>query len=187
MIEVCILAGGQGSRMQGLDKGLQHYQGRPLLTHLLDFLAQQAEPIQRILINANRHIDDYARYGHPVIQDELENFQGPLAGMQAGLSHSQSELCLFLPCDTPHLPNDLIARLHQQLVQHQAAIAIAKSDQVHPVICLMRTDLLPSLRQALAAGERKVYQWQQQQPHCLVQFNKQGRQFDNLNYLQDLH
>lgn len=200
-IEAVILAGGKGSRMQGQDKGLVDYQGKPLIAHVLQCLQQQQMPVQQIRINANRHLDQYASYGYPVIQDQMADFQGPLAGMQAGLSACQSELCLFVPCDTPFLPDDLSLRLWQALQapasnsglakQTGIDIAIARSQQVHPVICLMRVSLLASLQQALAQGQRKVLQWQQQQAHCMVDFAVDGAQQDerilrNFNHPQDL-
>lgn len=194
-IEAVILAGGKGSRMQGQDKGLVDYQGKPLIAHVLQCLQQQQMPVQQIRINANRHLAQYAGYGYPVIQDQMADFQGPLAGMQAGLSACQSELCLFVPCDTPFLPADLSLRLWQTLqtapAQTKIDIAIARSQQVHPVICLMRVSLLASLQQALAQGQRKVLQWQQQQAHCMVDFAVDGAQQDerilrNFNHPQDL-
>jgi molybdopterin-guanine dinucleotide biosynthesis protein A len=194
-IEAVILAGGKGSRMQGQDKGLLDYQGKPLIAHVLQCLQQQQMPVQQIRINANRHLAQYASYGYPVIQDQMADFQGPLAGMQAGLSACQSELCLFVPCDTPFLPADLSLRMWQALqtapAQTKIDIAIARSQQVHPVICLMRVSLLASLQQALAQGQRKVLQWQQQQAHCMVDFAVDGAQQDerilrNFNHPQDL-
>lgn len=194
-IEAVILAGGKGSRMQGQDKGLVDYQGKPLIVHVLQCLQQQQMPVQQIRINANRHLAQYAGYGYPVIQDQMADFQGPLAGMQAGLSACQSELCLFVPCDTPFLPADLSLRMWQALqtapAQTKIDIAIARSQQVHPVICLMRVSLLASLQQALAQGQRKVLQWQQQQAHCMVDFAVDGAQQDerilrNFNHPQDL-
>ncbi|PTT75762.1 molybdenum cofactor guanylyltransferase MobA, partial [Pelomonas sp. HMWF004] len=105
-----VLAGGRGARMGGLDKGLQLLAGQPLVAHVLARLAPQAAPL---LISANRHLDTYAAFGHPVLPDPPGlNFAGPLAGMLAGLNTLPADAWLLTaPCDCPHLPADLAARL----------------------------------------------------------------------------
>jgi molybdopterin-guanine dinucleotide biosynthesis protein A len=91
-----ILAGGQGRRMGGSDKGLVEVEGWPLIDHVIAALAPQ---VQQLLINANRNIEAYERYGHPVVPDELPGFQGPLAGMLAGLRNATNTYVVFVPCD----------------------------------------------------------------------------------------
>src|SRR3982751_6760784 len=93
-----VLAGGQGSRMGGVDKGLQPFRGKPMVAHVIERLAPQ---VDELLINANRNSDDYARFGHRVIADEIAGFAGPLAGFERGLAHAHGELVLTVPCDSP--------------------------------------------------------------------------------------
>src|SRR6476469_5068234 len=131
-----VLAGGQGSRMGGVDKGLQPFRGKAMVAHVLERLAPQ---VGTILVNANRNVEAYAAFGHRVIADEIEGFAGPLAGFERGLAHAATPLVVTAPCDSPFLPLDLVKRLHEALVRDGADLAVAKTgDQAHPVFSLMR-------------------------------------------------
>src|SRR5258706_11367559 len=107
-----VLAGGQGRRMGGVDKGLQLLHGKPMIASVLARLAPQ---VTEIIINANQNLDTYARFGHRVIPDAIGGYAGPLAGLHAGLGEARHELVLTAPCDSPFLPLDLFARLKKEL------------------------------------------------------------------------
>src|SRR5438132_12007492 len=126
MIEVTgiVLAGGQGSRMGGVDKGLQAFRGKPMAAHAIERLAPQ---VDELLINANRNPEAYARFGHRVIADEIAGFAGPLAGFERGLAHARGELVCTVPCDSPFLPADLVARLRSALERESAMLAVART------------------------------------------------------------
>ena len=178
-----VLAGGQGSRMGGVDKGLVMFRGRPLVAHVLERLRPQ---VDTILINANRNPEGYAAFGHPVISDEIEGFAGPLAGFERGLAHAQTDLVATVPCDSPFLPTDLVARLRGALEAQSADIAFARTgDQPHPVFCLMRRAVHESLRQFLAAGERKIDRWTAKLALVEVSFDDDAA-FANINTAGEL-
>src|SRR6185369_2001858 len=152
-----VLAGGQGSRMGGVDKGLQEFRGKPMAAHAIERLAPQ---VDELLINANRNPEAYARFGHRVIADEIEGFAGPLAGFERGLAHASGDLVVTVPCDSPFLPRDLVWRLRGRLEADEAQLAVARTgDQEHPVFCLMRRDVLASLQEFLGSGQRKIDRW----------------------------
>lgn len=153
-----VLAGGEGRRMGGVDKGLVTLNGRPLVVWTLDALRPQ---VDTLLINANRSLDEYRALGWPVVSDAGEGFQGPLAGMLAVLSAAQTDFVLTVPCDAPRLPPDLAARLAQALLAGDADIAVAYADgRRQSAHSLMRRDLRDELAQAMAGGERKISRWQ---------------------------
>jgi len=179
-----VLAGGQGSRMGGVDKGLQEFRGKPMVAHALERLHPQ---VDEILINANRNAEAYARFGHRVIADEIEGFAGPLAGFERGLAHASGDLVVTVPCDSPFLPRDLVARLREALERNDAQVAVAKTgDQAHPVFCLMRRDVHESLRQFLASGQRKIDRWYPQLRATLVAFDDEADAFMNINTREEL-
>jgi len=179
-----VLAGGQGSRMGGVDKGLQEFRGKPMVAHALERLQPQ---VDEILINANRNAEAYARFGHRVIADEIEGFAGPLAGFERGLAHASGDLVVTVPCDSPFLPRDLVARLREALERNDAQVAVAKTgDQAHPVFCLMRRDVHESLRQFLASGQRKIDRWYPQLRATLVAFDDEADAFMNINTREEL-
>jgi len=170
--------------MNGADKGLVLFQQKPLIAHVIERLAPQAN---EVLINANRETEAYGRFGYPVLQDEVPNFAGPLAGMQLGLKHAKSEYVLTAPCDSPLLPLDLAARLESALIQDHADIAVATSNgNTHPVFCLCKKSVLKSLNDYLQSGGRKVGDWQQSLKHTYVDF-KSDEAFINLNTPEDLN
>lgn len=183
-----VLAGGRGSRMGGLDKGLQSHLGMPLALHALLRLAPQVGPT---LINANRNLAAYEAMGSPVWPDALPDYPGPLAGFLAGLERCETPFLVTVPCDTPDFPTDLVARLAEALARDESDIAIAAtrepdgSTQVQPVFCLMRAALLESLVRATTAGERKIDRWAKQHRCSEVLFEEAGA-FFNANTLAEL-
>lgn len=178
-----VLAGGQGRRMGGVDKGLQPWQGRPLVAHVLEALQPQ---VSRLLISANRHLDDYAAFGHPVLPDPTDlAFAGPLAGMLAALHNLPEDTWLLTaPCDSPRPPADLAARLLAAAAPHGLAYACAERE--HPTHALLHTGLREALAGYLDGGGRAVLRWMQGRPHGVARFDHEA-DFGNLNLLTDLH
>ena len=179
-----VLAGGQGSRMGGVDKGLQPFRGRPMVAHAVERLAPQ---VDEILINANRNVEEYARFGARVIADEIPGFAGPLAGFERGLAHAAGELVATVPCDSPFLPADLVARLRSALEGAKADLAVAKTGaQAHPVFCLMRRSVHASLGEFLASGQRKIDRWYSALTVVEVPFDDEADAFLNINTREEL-
>lgn len=179
-----ILAGGQGRRMGGIDKGLQELQGRPMVQWVLARLAPQ---VGSVLINANQNLERYAEFGCAVLPDRIPDFAGPLAGLHAALGQAATPLLVTVPCDSPFLPADLVARLHAALVAEHAEIAVARSgDRVHRAFCLVRRELLPQLEAFLAAGERKIGLWHAALKVVEVGFDDVPAAFSNINTLEEL-
>jgi len=183
-VSALILAGGLATRMGGVDKGLVPFQSQPMIEHVLARLAPQ---VDEIMINANRELAYYHSLGYRVLQDEIANFAGPLAGMQLGLKHATHDLVLFVPCDSPLLPADLVQKLSAGLLQANADIAVATcGDNSHPVFCLCKKSLLASLEEFLAQGNRKVHTWQKSQRYIEVDFGNNHQAFENLNSPDDI-
>ena len=179
-----VLAGGQGSRMGGVDKGLAPFRGRPMVAHAIERLAPQ---VDEILVNANRNPEAYARFGHRVIADEIPGFAGPLAGFERGLAHARGQLVATVPCDSPFLPADLVARLRVALEREGAQLAVARTgDQPHPVFCLMRREVHASLAAFLASGQRKIDKWYASLSVVEVAFDDEADAFANINTRDEL-
>lgn len=179
-----ILAGGQGRRMGGVDKGLRELRGKPMIEWVLERFTPQ---VDEVLINANQNLDAYARFGHRVITDEISGYAGPLAGLQCALSAARHSLVATAPCDSPFLPDDLVMRLDTALQARQAQIAVARTgNQPHPVFCLCRRDVLPHLTQFLAGGGRKIDAWYATLRVTEVAFDDEADAFSNINTLEEL-
>jgi len=179
-----ILAGGQGRRMGGVDKGLRELRGKPMIEWVLERFAPQ---VDSVFINANQNLELYARFGHSVITDEIGGYAGPLAGLQSALSKARDPLVATVPCDSPFLPADLVARLAAALQARQAQLAVARTgDQPHPVFCLCRRDVLPHLTQFLAGGGRKIDAWYATLQVIEVAFDDAAEAFSNINTPEEL-
>jgi len=179
-----VLAGGQGSRMGGVDKGLQLFRGKPMVAHVIERLEPQ---VDEVIVNANRNADEYARFGHVVVVDGIEGFAGPLAGFERGLAHASGALVVTVPCDSPFLPLDLVARLRAALEREDAQLAVAKTgDQAHPVFSLMRRDVHASLRDFLGSGQRKIDRWYGALRVVEVAFDDEADAFLNINTREEL-
>lgn len=180
-ITVLILAGGQGRRMGGVDKGWTNFVGRPLIIHVLSRVQQQAGPV---LINANRSLEAYRELGARVVEDREGGYQGPLMGIWSGLSAASTPWVLVVPCDTPALPLDLVARLRNGIGDGDIAVA-HDGERAHPVVALIRRALVDDLGDALATGERKIDRWYARHDWHYVDFSDQPEAFANLNSPED--
>lgn len=182
-----ILAGGRGSRMGNIDKGLQLLDGKPMVTHVIDRLGPQ---VGGLIINANQNREIYGGLGYPVWPDSLAGFAGPLAGLQAGLAHCATPLLVTAPCDSPFLPADLVERLGAALAAANAELAVAVTveegrRQPQPVFCLLQAALLPRLEEYLRQGGRKVDAWYRSLAFVEVEF-ADPLAFRNINTLEEL-
>jgi molybdopterin-guanine dinucleotide biosynthesis protein A len=179
-----VLAGGQGRRMGSVDKGLVLLHGRSMVRHVLDRFAPQVDDV---LINANQHLDQYAALGFRVIPDSIEGFAGPLSGLHVGLTHATQALVATVPCDSPFLPPDLVARLLGALQTMDAELAVARTfDQPHPVFALVRRSVLPHLTRFLEGGGRKIDAWYATLKTVEVAFDDKADAFRNINTLAEL-
>lgn len=182
-----ILAGGRGTRMGTIDKGLQLFRDAPMALHVLMRLSPQ---VGYIMINANQNIAPYEGFGVPVWQDEMQGFAGPLAGLQTGLIHCETDYLVTAPCDSPFLPTDLVQRLADGLEKNNADLAVAVTGsgdtrQAHPVFCLVKASLLPHLTLYLQEGGRKFDKWYSSLAVAEVHFEDEDA-FRNINTLDDL-
>jgi molybdopterin-guanine dinucleotide biosynthesis protein A len=188
-----VLAGGRGSRMGGVDKGMQNFNGIPLALHTLLRLGPQ---VGETMVNANRNLSAYEAFGAPVWPDVLADYAGPLAGFLTGLERCETPYLVTVPCDTPLFPHDLVARLAQALDEQQAELAMAAAREEdgqlrpQPVFCLLKVELLESLVAFTHGGGRKIDAWTAQHKTALAAFDAPGdepRAFFNANTLAELH
>jgi len=177
-----ILAGGQGRRMGGVDKGLQLLRGKPMAQWAIERLAPQ---VDEVLINCNQNLDANARFGYRLVPDQVGGFAGPLAGLHAGLKAAAHPLVVTVPCDSPFLPEDLVSRLKEHIEGKDLAVA-KTGDQPHPVFSLVRKDVLDSLEAFLAGGGRKIDAWYASLRTVEVSFDDEADAFRNINTLEEL-
>lgn len=187
-----ILAGGRGTRMGHVDKGLQPFRGTTMVAHVMQRLAPQVGPIA---INANQNPDQYAAIGAPVWPDDLEGFEGPLAGLETGLRRCSTDYLVTAPCDSPFLPSDLVQRLWTAMQEQGADLALAETEeagdsgtpriQPHPVFSLVKKSALPHLAAFLAGGGRRMDGWYRAIKVARVRFDDASA-FRNINTLREL-
>lgn len=182
-----VLAGGRGSRMGGVDKGLQPLDGLPLALHALQLLTPQ---VGGTAINANRHLVQYAAFGVPVWPDVLPDYPGPLAGLITGLRHCPTPWLISVPCDCPRFPADLVQRLVDALVRDGAELAVAATREgadvrLQPVFMLLPTTLADDLDAQVRDGERKVARWLARHRVATAVFDD-GDAFANANTAEEL-
>ena len=187
-----ILAGGRGSRMGHVDKGLQPFRGMSMTAHVVERLAPQ---VGAIAINANQNLEQYGEFGVPVWPDDLQGFEGPMAGLETGLRRCTTDYLVTAPCDSPFLPTDLVARLAAALEANDADLALAETEepddsgemrvQPHPVFALVKKSALPHLTDFLATGKRRMDGWYGAIKVVRVRFDDASA-FRNINTLNEL-
>ncbi len=182
-----ILAGGRGSRMGGIDKGLQMHAGIPLAMHALLRLSPQ---VGAVMVNANRNLGAYESMGAPVWPDALPDYPGPLAGFLAGLEHCETPYLVTVPCDSPRFPVDLVERLGAAFDSEGIELTMAATREdgelrLQPVFCLMRASVMESLVRFTSSGRRKIDAWTATLRTATVEFDD-CRAFVNANTTAEL-
>jgi molybdopterin-guanine dinucleotide biosynthesis protein A len=195
-ITALVLAGGRGSRMGGVDKGLQKFNGTPLALHtVLRLQMQKGGLVGDLMVNANRNLAAYEAFGAPVWPDTLNDYAGPLAGFLTGLERCETPYLMTVPCDTPLFPLDLAQRLASAFDAPDTEIAMAAAREEdgqlrpQPVFCLMGVQLLESLVSFTQAGGRKIDRWTAQHRTVIVPFDRPDdhpQAFYNANTLAEL-
>lgn len=178
-----ILAGGEARRMGGLDKGLVELAGRPMIEYVLEALGPQ---VGSLLISANRNLDRYSAYGHPVVIDTLQGYMGPLAGMLSAMQRLATAFLVTVPCDAPLLSPDLVSRLYDACVAQGADAAVATDGRrQQPVFLLLRAGMAPALESYLAGGGRRVDSWLARLRVAETDFSDAPDTFINVNEPDD--
>lgn len=177
-----ILAGGMARRMGGQEKGLLQYQGKSLISHVITRLGPQ---LATLLINANRHHEEYARFGYPIFADREGNYLGPLAGVLAAFDHCHSDWILTVPTDAPHLSPQLVSRLASHVTTTKI-YAVRCQHEWQPLFALWPRQIVPALESFLANGKRAVMDFLQEQHAIGVDFSDQLSTFSNINTPEDL-
>ncbi len=179
-----VLSGGRARRLGGVDKGLLSVAGMPLVERVLARLAPQVGPIA---ISANRNVERYGEFGHPVVSDVVDDMAGPLAGILSAMEAMDTPYLLCVPCDAPCLPTDLAERLYTNLAREQSRLCIANDgNRLQPVFALLDQSLAPELRDALGKNLCKVDQWMLEHGAAVVDFSDQPESFANVNTPEDL-
>ncbi len=180
-----ILAGGRATRMGGEDKGLVRFRDNFLINHVISKLRPQ---VTTLLLNANRNQHRYQQLTDlTIISDQIDNYPGPLAGIATGLYHATTEHVVFVPCDSPLIPENLVEKLYHAMQQHNALIStVIIAGRMQPVFVMLQRRLLADLLEFLNSGQRKVEMWYRQHPLATVDFSAQADLFVNLNSHMEL-
>jgi molybdenum cofactor guanylyltransferase len=179
-----ILAGGLARRMNNQDKGLIPYKGRAMVSYAI---AAMAPVVDQLIINANRNSERYRQFGLPVVADQTDSFDGPLAGVLTAMLYVNAEVLLVMPCDSPLVSAEHLRKLLAARSERDAEVAVAfDGERLHPVFLAIKTALQGSLQAYLASGERKIDRWLEQQDMVTVDFSKTPEIFININTMTEL-
>ncbi|MFQ3324147.1 MAG: molybdopterin-guanine dinucleotide biosynthesis protein A [Pseudomonadales bacterium] len=179
-----ILAGGEGQRMGGVDKGLMEWRNKPLIQHVIERLAPQ---VDEIIISCNRNIEQYQAFGYTCIKDSSTDFLGPLAGIASCVTAAKHDLILLCPCDTPLIPENLLARLNERR-QSSAASAIVASDgnKEHYSHALLTKMFAETAQQQLLAERKSLRAWFDTTNWQCADLGENTKAFMNINTLEQL-
>lgn len=179
-----ILAGGRARRMDNQDKGLVNFKGRPMISYAI---AALAPVVDCVFINANRNIEQYRQFGWPVISDQTDSFDGPLAGVLTAMIHTDADVLVVMPCDSPLIKSEHLQKLLLIRAENNADVAVAfDGERMHPVFLAIKTALQTSLKDYLAGGQRKVTIWLAQQNLVQADFSNEPEIFSNINTMTEL-
>ena len=145
---VYILAGGKSSRM-GEDKGLMSLFGKPMVAYVIEAAQHISSDINLVTSNA-----DYAQFNLPLISDRHDN-KGPLSGIHAALSASDTDYNFVIPCDVPYVKPGLLKFLLYQADGYD--ITIPRHDnRIHPLMGVYRKECLSVIEKNISVNSLKV-------------------------------
>ncbi|MEG5263513.1 molybdenum cofactor guanylyltransferase MobA [Pseudomonas sp. JDS28PS106] len=176
---ILLLAGGQGQRMGGRDKGLVEWNGEPLIAHL----HRVTRPLtDDLIVSCNRNQETYARYADQLVQDTDTDFAGPLAGIRTALPKARHDWLLILPCDVPLIDKALLLELRQMAFEHpDRPIMVREGDHWQPLICILPTAHARVLEAAWQSGERSPGRAMQTLTPIALQLQEGDPRLANLN------
>ncbi len=175
-----ILSGGASSRM-GADKGLIPFRGKALVEYPVRLLKDYCD---KVLISTNN--PDYAAFGYPLLSDNYKD-AGPMGGLQAGLSASQTEYILVLPCDMPLLSHTFVELLIENINGYEAVVPRLDGQLIAVAACYRRSTLMV-LEQCMSAGLYKMQRFVRRVHHDVLVLDNTplARELVNINFLEDL-
>jgi molybdopterin-guanine dinucleotide biosynthesis protein A len=179
-----ILAGGLARRMNNQDKGLVNFKGRPMISYAI---AAMLPVVDQLIINANRNRERYRQFGLPVVADQTDTFDGPLAGVLTAMIHADADVLVVMPCDSPLVKAEHLRKLLSTRAEQDADVAVAfDGERLHPVFMAIRTALRDSLEAYLSSGERKIGLWLEQLNRVKTDFSDTPDIFANVNTMTEL-
>ena len=185
---IVILAGGQSRRFGGGYKTLYKFNNTSLLNRIIKNLNKLEI---EIVLNVNSDENEFSKTGLNIIKDEIENFQGPLAGIHSSMkwilkNKKNIEWIFTSPSDTPFLYADLINKFFNTKYKQNTKIILAQSsNKTHPVIGFWHISLINSLEEFLQKKSRKIMNWVNEQNYELLNFEN-NNYFFNINSKTDL-
>jgi molybdopterin-guanine dinucleotide biosynthesis protein A len=179
-----ILAGGLARRMNNQDKGLIRFKGQPMVSYAIAAMRTIAD---QTIINANRNIAEYQAFGLPVVSDQTDSFDGPLAGVLTAMLFAETGILLVMPCDSPLVKADHLQKLLSTRIENDADVAVAfDGERLHPVFLAIKATLKSSLQDYLHSGQRKIDLWLEQHKMVIVDFSAEPEIFININSMAEL-
>ena len=179
-----ILAGGLARRMNNLDKGLINYNSRQMVSYAI---AALASVVDLSIINANRNREQYQTFGLPVVADQTDSFDGPLAGILTAMLYIEADLLVVIPCDSPLIKAEHLKKLLATRAKDNSDVAVAfDGERLHPVFLAIKTSLKNSLQDYLNNGQRKADLWLKQQKMVEADFSDEPEIFVNINTQTEL-
>jgi len=157
-IQGLILAGGQSSRLGGIDKGLLELNGQPLVQHVARTLSRQTFAI---CVAANRSLSTYRKFTPQVLPDTNAGFAGPLAGLASFAPLVQSSWVAIVACDLIFLPDDWVDRLMRAARKSNKRVVSAtdKTSGKNALCALAQRECLASAQTLLHAGQHRWMDW----------------------------
>lgn len=179
-----ILAGGLARRMNNQDKGLISFKGQPMVSYAIAAMSTIAG---QTIINANRNIVEYQQFGLPVVSDQTNSFDGPLAGVLTAMLFAETGILLVMPCDSPLVKAGHLQKLLSARAENDDDVAVAfDGERLHPVFLAIKTTLRSSLQEYLLSGQRKIDLWLAQHKMVKADFSAEPEIFININTLTEL-
>ncbi|WP_022961961.1 molybdenum cofactor guanylyltransferase MobA [Halopseudomonas pelagia] len=182
-LSLLLLAGGQGSRLGGRDKGLMAWQGRPIAAHLVAMIRPL---VGEVIISCNRNHSEYQRWADQLVSDQNAEYPGPLAGILSGLNECKSSHLLVVPCDLPQLDQALLIQLLEQAASQPTIPWLIKvGDAWQPLVSVIPQQRLPELQCAWDQGQRSPLRWLLSQNHGVLTLPADDLRLHNANCLED--
>jgi molybdopterin-guanine dinucleotide biosynthesis protein A len=141
MRSAIVLVGGEGRRVNGMEKYFFVFQGKTFIERLISSLEPVVDEII-LVAKDEEHCERFACIDGVRCVHDIRRGIGPIGGLHAGVHASRGDLLFVCACDMPCVSTRIVAALFDALGAYDAAIPSWSEDMLEPLHAVYRREPL---------------------------------------------
>ena len=176
-----ILAGGKSFRM-GFDKQFLQISEKRLMEDIISHLETEFEDI----VVVTNKLEEYQNFSYRITSDIYKDV-GPLGGVHAGLSISNSKFAFVVACDMPKLNMNYIRYMKNTLDEDKLGIATRIGEYIEPFSAFYSIEMIEYIDRYIDSNQRSITKFLGQMDIDLIEEKKVKEYSPNLDIFLNLN